>query len=161
MAQSTPPWLHVRGDDSSSARAASRSSNTSSDQVLWDDVLRERCCHAFVALVERYEPLLRAFARKVNRSEDLGRDVAQEVFPRLSPTPERYRPERASVRSFLLRDCYGRAVSRVRYEDATRNRGRDWSVNCERAASPQRSWRSTRSSTVGSGSSSPSALTSA
>jgi RNA polymerase sigma-70 factor (ECF subfamily) len=46
---------------------------------------------------------------------------------RLWATPERYRPDRASVRSFLLRDCYGRSVDRVRSESATRRRGKDWS----------------------------------
>jgi RNA polymerase sigma-70 factor (ECF subfamily) len=89
-------------------------------------VLHGRCRHAFQVLIERYESLLQAYAWKVTRSEDLGRDVAQEVLMRLWVAPERYRPERASVRSFLLRDCYGRSVDRVRSEDAMRRRGKDW-----------------------------------
>jgi RNA polymerase sigma-70 factor (ECF subfamily) len=49
-------------------------------------------------------------------------DVVQEVFLRLWNSPEKYDPERAPLRSYLLSQCHGRAVDLLRSEGARRAR---------------------------------------
>jgi RNA polymerase sigma-70 factor, ECF subfamily len=63
-----------------------------------------------------------ALARRVLRDRDLAEEVTQEVFLRLWNRPERFDPERGSLRSFLLADTHGRSVDLLRAEAARRNR---------------------------------------
>jgi len=49
-------------------------------------------------------------------------DVVQEVFLRLWTDPEKYDPERAPLRSFLLTQCHGRTIDTLRSETARRTR---------------------------------------
>ena len=39
---------------------------------------------------------------------------------------------RGSVRSFLMKDCYGRSIDRMRAEDRLRARGRGWALDQDR-----------------------------
>jgi RNA polymerase sigma-70 factor (ECF subfamily) len=48
--------------------------------------------------------------------------MAQEVFLRLWKQPEKYDPERGSLRSYLLGDAHGRSVDLVRKDVARRQR---------------------------------------
>lgn len=49
-------------------------------------------------------------------------EVVQEVFLRLWNQPDRYDPDRGSLRSFLLAQTHGRAVDLLRSEQARRRR---------------------------------------
>lgn len=51
-----------------------------------------------------------------------GADITQDVFLRLWQRPERFDPQRGSLRSYLLTDCRGRAIDAVRSETARRRR---------------------------------------
>ena len=104
------------------------------DEALWSAVLHRRDCHAFAALMERHGPAVHAFARRLTRSDELGHDITQEVFLRLWETPERFAPSRGSVRLFLLKDCYGRSIDRIRAEDRMRTRGRGWALDQDRSS---------------------------
>lgn len=59
---------------------------------------------------------------RILRTRALAEDVVQEVFLRLWNEPEKFDPERGSLRSFLLAQTHGRSVDLVRAESARRER---------------------------------------
>jgi RNA polymerase sigma-70 factor (ECF subfamily) len=86
-----------------------------------------------VAVVDRDEPALAelyrrhgascfALARRVLADRALAEEVVQEVFVRMWRQPERFDPERGSMRSFLFAQVHGRAVDLLRAETARRTR---------------------------------------
>jgi RNA polymerase sigma-70 factor (ECF subfamily) len=58
----------------------------------------------------------------VLKDEGLAQDVTQEIFLRLWNEPQRFDPERGSLRSFLLREAHSRSIEKVRSEEARRQR---------------------------------------
>jgi RNA polymerase sigma-70 factor (ECF subfamily) len=60
-------------------------------------------------------------ARRVLRDATAAEEVVQEVFLRLWNAPDRYDPERGTMRAYLLAQAHGRAVDRLR-SDASRRR---------------------------------------
>jgi RNA polymerase sigma-70 factor (ECF subfamily) len=58
----------------------------------------------------------------VEAGKSTAHDVVQEVFLRLWTAPEKYDPERAPLRSYLLSQCHGRAIDLLRSEGARRTR---------------------------------------
>lgn len=64
-----------------------------------------------------------ALARRLGGTA-LAHDVVQDVFLRLWQHPERFDPERGSLRSFLLAQGHNRAVDTLRSETARGNRER-------------------------------------
>ena len=78
-----------------------------------------------VALAEAYRRHGRAvygLARRVLQDAAEAEDVTQEVFLRLWREPDRFDPERGSLRSFLLAQAHGRAVDAVRSTSSRRAR---------------------------------------
>ncbi len=78
-----------------------------------------------VALAEVYRRHGRAvygLARRVLLDASEAEDVTQEVFLRLWREPERFDPDRGSLRSFLLAQAHGRAVDAVRSASSRRAR---------------------------------------
>ena len=63
-----------------------------------------------------------ALARRLLADRDLAEEVLQEVFLRLWNAPERYDPERGSLRSYLLAQTHGRSVDLLRAETSRRRR---------------------------------------
>ena len=63
-----------------------------------------------------------ALARRLLGDRDLAEEVLQEVFLRLWNAPERYDPERGSLRSYLLAQTHGRSVDLLRSETSRRRR---------------------------------------
>jgi len=61
-------------------------------------------------------------ALRITGDRALAEEVVQEVFLRLWNEPERFDPERGSLRSFLLTTTHGRAVDLVRAEASRRTR---------------------------------------
>jgi RNA polymerase sigma-70 factor, ECF subfamily len=61
-------------------------------------------------------------ALRVTGDRALAEEVVQEVFLRLWNAPDRFDPERGSLRSFLLAQTHGRSVDLVRSESARRAR---------------------------------------
>ncbi len=63
-----------------------------------------------------------ALARRLLNDRQLAEEVLQEVFLRLWNTPERFDPERGSLRAYLLAQTHGRSVDLLRSETARRRR---------------------------------------
>ena len=63
-----------------------------------------------------------ALARRVLGDKERPEEVLQEVFLRLWNQPERFDPERGSLRSYLLAQTHGRAVDLLRSETSRRRR---------------------------------------
>jgi RNA polymerase sigma-70 factor (ECF subfamily) len=61
-------------------------------------------------------------AMTVTRDRDTAEDVVQEVFLRLWRRPERFDPQRGSLRTFLAIDARGRALDLIRSQRARRDR---------------------------------------
>ncbi|HEX2273840.1 MAG TPA: sigma-70 family RNA polymerase sigma factor [Acidimicrobiales bacterium] len=63
-----------------------------------------------------------ALARRLLNDRELAEEVLQEVFLRLWNEPERFDPERGSLRSYLLAQVHGRSVDLLRSETSRRRR---------------------------------------
>ncbi len=87
--------------------------DVASDAQLVTSIAR----YSEVALAEVYRRHGRAvygLARRVLNDATEAEDVTQEIFLRLWRQPDRFDPDRGSLRSFLLAQAHGRAVDAVR-----------------------------------------------
>ena len=78
-----------------------------------------------VALAEvyrRHGGAVFGLAKRVLQNPAEAEDVTQEVFLRLWNQPDRFDPDRGSLRSFLLTQAHGRAVDAVRSSSSRRAR---------------------------------------
>jgi RNA polymerase sigma-70 factor (ECF subfamily) len=92
------------------------------DDLLVMNRMRAGDDTALVDVMDRYGPLVLALARSVTRSEALADDVLQEVFTNLWTRPERFDPERGSLRAYLGAMAHRRAVDSVRQSERQRRR---------------------------------------
>jgi RNA polymerase sigma-70 factor (ECF subfamily) len=77
---------------------------------------------ALAEAYHRHSPAVYGLARRVLRDDAVAEEIVQEVFLRLWNEPERYDPERGSLRSFLLAMTHGRSVDALRAESSRRQR---------------------------------------
>lgn len=77
---------------------------------------------ALAEVYRRHAGSLLGLANRLVRDRRLAEDVVQEVFVRLWNRPERFDPDRGSLRAFLAAETHGRAVDLMRSEDARRLR---------------------------------------
>ncbi|HVB05160.1 MAG TPA: sigma-70 family RNA polymerase sigma factor [Acidimicrobiales bacterium] len=77
---------------------------------------------ALAELYRRHAGAVFGLARRLLNDAVLAEEVVQEVFLRLWRQPERYDPERGSLRSFLLSASHSRAIDTLRSEGARRDR---------------------------------------
>lgn len=77
---------------------------------------------ALAEVYRRHGGAAYALARRLLNDGDLAQEILQEVFLRLWNTPERFDPERGSLRSYLLAQTHGRSVDLLRSETSRRRR---------------------------------------
>jgi len=77
---------------------------------------------ALAEAYRRHGGAVYGLARRVLSDGALAEEVVQEVFVRLWTAPERFDPERGTLRSFLLAQAHGRAVDLLRSEGSRRRR---------------------------------------
>lgn len=77
---------------------------------------------ALAEAYRRHAGAVFGLARRLLVDTTLAEEVVQEVFLRLWEHPDRFDPERGSLRSFLLATCHGRSVDLIRSEQSRKNR---------------------------------------
>ena len=102
--------------------AASRDDfSESSDAVLVMAIARYRQS-ALAEAYRRHAGSVFGLAKRLLGDHALAEEVVQEVFLRLWNDPDRFDPERGSLRSFLLAQSHGRSVDALRSNTARRRR---------------------------------------
>lgn len=107
--------------DVSTAAMADDDLTQSSDAVLVVAISRYRQ-EALAEAYRRHAGAVFALARRLLVDAALAEEIVQEVFLRIWNQPEKFDPERGSLRSYLLAQCHGRAVDLLRAETSRRLR---------------------------------------
>jgi RNA polymerase sigma-70 factor (ECF subfamily) len=108
-------------DLSSPASAPISKTNLASDAGDLLQVVR-RDQSALARIYDRLGNAVYGLSRQVLKDEGLAQDVTQEIFLRLWNEPQRFDPERGSLRSFLLREAHSRSIEKVRSEESRKQR---------------------------------------
>ncbi|MDP1819770.1 MAG: sigma-70 family RNA polymerase sigma factor [Acidimicrobiales bacterium] len=95
--------------------------STVSDAVLVVSISRYRQ-EALAEAYRRHAGAVYALARRLLVDSALAEEIVQEVFLRIWNNPEKFDPERGSLRSYLLAQCHGRSVDLLRSETSRRRR---------------------------------------
>ena len=77
---------------------------------------------ALAEVYRRHAGAAYALARRLLNDTVLAEEVLQEVFLRLWNAPERFDPERGSLRAYVLAQVHGRSVDLIRSETSRRRR---------------------------------------
>ena len=77
---------------------------------------------ALAEAYRRHAGAVYGLAKRVLADPARAEEIVQEIFLRLWNEPERYDPDRGSLRSFLLAQTHGRAVDLLRSDSARRAR---------------------------------------
>ncbi len=92
-----------------------------SDAILVVAIGRYRQ-EALAEAYRRHAGAVFALSRRLLVERTLAEEVVQEVFLRLWNRPDRFDPDRGSLRSFLLAQAHGRSVDMLRAEVSRRQR---------------------------------------
>ena len=91
------------------------------DAVLVVAISRYRQ-EALAEAYRRHAGAVFSLARRLLADAALAEEIVQEVFLRIWNQPEKFDPERGTLRAYLLAQCHGRAVDLLRSDTSRRNR---------------------------------------
>lgn len=111
----------ARGSERPSAMGKNADLTDCSDAVLVVAISRYRQ-EALAEAYRRHAGAVFALARRLLVDAALAEEVVQEVFLRIWNQPEKFDPERGTLRSYLLAQCHGRSVDLLRSETSRRVR---------------------------------------
>lgn len=77
---------------------------------------------ALAEIYRRHAGPAYALARRILGDGPLAEEVVQEIFVRLWTEPERFDPERGSLRAWLLSQTHSRCIDRIRSDESRRRR---------------------------------------
>src|SRR4030081_2042451 len=77
---------------------------------------------ALAEAYRRHAGAVFALARRLLQETSAAEEVVQEVFLRLWNAPDKFDPDRGSLRSYLLAQTHGRAVDTLRSDISRRRR---------------------------------------
>jgi RNA polymerase sigma-70 factor (ECF subfamily) len=77
---------------------------------------------ALAEAYRRHAGAVHGLARRLLADNVLAEEIVQEVFLRLWNQPDKFDPERGSLRAYLLAQCHGRSVDLLRAETSRRKR---------------------------------------
>ncbi|MGH9274296.1 MAG: sigma-70 family RNA polymerase sigma factor [Acidimicrobiales bacterium] len=103
------------------ARSEELDLSAASDAVLVVAISRYRQ-DALAEAYRRHAGAVFALSRRLLFDAALAEEIVQEVFLRIWNNPEKFDPERGSLRSYLLAQCHGRSVDLLRSETSRRIR---------------------------------------
>ncbi len=109
------------GAEQRTAMGAPDDLSTAGDAVLVVAISRYRQ-EALAEAYRRHAGSVYALSKRLLIDATLAEEVVQEVFLRLWNTPDKYDPDRGTLRSYLLAQCHGRSVDLLRSETSRRRR---------------------------------------